>query len=347
MVETKKKTPPGKAIKSLQYDLFGQFVTNDKNEVSNTVEVWESIPKYFFTARQVKKLRTEKGHADPYQWEYIYDGQPCTVTVQPALIRQKDGSYKAFFPGATEELVEEALKKIFADQHYGLHNPNPKAPESWVRFSLRMIAGELKLRGRSRSLDEIKHAIKVMSACILTVSIEKKEVWQGAILQDLVTVGRAEYLADTTTHHVARLPLFISHSINSLEYRQFNYGRLMTCNEQLSRWLYKRLINRFRQANSLNDYHFMYSDLKHSGLLQQVTEEGNRRKVLSALKELIKKDVLLRYITDEHKTGRKITNIKYTVFPSPDFITEQKAANKRSRDHEQTSLNAGVRFLGN
>jgi hypothetical protein len=36
----------------------------------------------------------------------------CIVTIQPALIKQKDGSYKAFFSSVTEELIEEALKKI-------------------------------------------------------------------------------------------------------------------------------------------------------------------------------------------------------------------------------------------
>ena len=62
------KKPPEKYIKSLQLDLFSQFVTNDKSEVSNTVEIWESIPKYFLTPAQVKKLRTDTGHADPYEW---------------------------------------------------------------------------------------------------------------------------------------------------------------------------------------------------------------------------------------------------------------------------------------
>jgi hypothetical protein len=335
-----KKQPPTKPIKSAQFDLFSQFVTNDQSEISNTVEIWESIPKYFFTPRQVQKLRTETGHADPYKWEYNYNGTPCTVKIQPALIEQTDGRYKAFFPSVTEEFVEEALKKIFTDQQYGIHDPVNS--ESWIRFTLRLIQKELKTRGRSRSIPEIKHAIEVMSSCILTFYNDKKEVWKGAILQDLVTVGREEYKADTNAHHVARLPLFISHSINRLEYRQFNYDRLMGCNEQLSRWIYKRLINRFKQASLMNDYHFMYSELKTSGLLQQATESKNRIKALSALDELVEKGVLMRYETDERKKGRKVVDIKYTVYPASDFVGEQKAANKRGKDNYLQALNAGV-----
>ena len=139
------KKPPTVPIKSPQYDLFTQFVTNDLSEVSNTVEVWEAIPKYFFTARQTAKLRTSTGHADPFKWDYSYRDIPCTVKIQPALVEQADGTYKAFFPSVTEELVEEALKKILATQQYGLHDP--QSVETWVRFSLSMLYKELKARG--------------------------------------------------------------------------------------------------------------------------------------------------------------------------------------------------------
>ena len=335
-----KKPPPSKAIKSVQMDLFGQFVANDTSEVSNTVEIWESIPKYFFTKRQQEKLRTEKGLAEPYKWEYMKDGQACTVKIQPALIEQVDESYKAFFPSVTEEMIEEALKKILTVQRHAMHDS--KGLETWVKFTLRMIYKELKARGKTRSIAEIKHSIEVMSSCIITFYHGKKEIWKGAILQDLVTVGREDYIEDTDAHHVARLPLFISQSINSLEYRQFNYDRLSTCNEQLSRWIYKRLINRYRQASFMNDYHFLYSDLKNSGLLQQSREIDNRNKVISALDELVVKGVISRYEIDVRKEGRKITEVKYLVFAASDFIGEQKAANKRFREHSLLAHKVGI-----
>lgn len=321
-------------------ELFTQFIANDLDQVSNSVEIWESIPKYFFTPRQIEKLRTADGLAKPYTWQYSYNGVPCAVKIQPALIEQEDGTYKAFFPGITEELVEEALKKILSNQQYGIHDP--QNIETWVRFTLSMVQKELRARKKTRSRSEIKHAIEVMSSCILTFSSEKKEVWKGSILQDLVTVGREEYLADVDAHHVARLPLFISRAINHLEYRQFNYDRLMGCKEQLSRWLYKRLINRFKQASFMNDYHFMYSDLKDSALLQQGKESDNRRKVASALQELKERSVLIGFKQDEKKNGRKTIDVKYTVYPSPEFVKEQKAANKRQSGGNLKAIEAGV-----
>lgn len=323
--------PPEKTISNIQYDLFSQFITNDKSKVSNTVESWESIPKYFFTPAKMKSLRTPDGFAKPYEWNYIYNSESFSVEIQPALLKQKNGGYRAYFPSTTEELVEEALKKIFSDQRNGMHDP--KKNESWVKFSLSMLHKELKVRGRERNRNQIKKAIKIMSSCTITLYKNKKEFWTGSILQDLITVGRDEYIDDTNSMHIARLPVFISNSINKLEYRQFNYDRLMGCDEQLTRWLYKKFINRFKQASRLNTYHFMYSDVaQNSGLLQQSQEKENRRKVISSIEELIEEKVLISYEKKDKKEGRKIVDVKYTVIPSQEFISEQKAANKRSSD---------------
>lgn len=347
MTERKKrpvKKAPKLPIENPQLNLFSQFITNDTSEVSNTVEIWESIPKYFFTPGKVAKLRTADGLAKPYQWEYKYNNAACMVKIQPALIEQDDSSYKAYFPGITEELIEEALKKILTIQTYGLHDTNNM--ETWVRFTLKMVQKELKARRRSRSIKEIKHAIEVMSSCILTFYKDGKEVWKGAILQDLVTVGREEYIVNADAHHICKLPLFISHAINQLEYRQFNYDRLMSCDEQLTRWVYKRLINRFRQASYITEYSFMYSDIKQtSGLLQQKRERDNRNKVVSAFEELKDKGVILYYETDERKAGRSITNVKYTIKAAPDFIKEQKAANKRATDIESQTTNSNPQLV--
>ena len=330
--QPEKRTPPKAPIKSVQYDLFTSFVTNDEQDVSNTVEIWDGIPKYFLNDKQQKKLRSEDGLAQSYQWEYVYQDKPCKVRIQPALIEQEDGRDKAFFPSVTEELVEEALKKFFTDQQYGHHDP--ANAESWVRFTLGMIYKELKERGRARSRKEIKQALSVMNRCILSLYQDGKEVYSGPILSDLVTVNRDEYLADSESRHAARLPVFLSHGINRLEYRQFNYTRLMEFDEQLTRWLYKRLIHHYRQASQMDTYHFMFSDVKQSsGLLQQTKESDNRRKVLSSLDELQQNHMILSYTDEDIKDGRKITDMKYTITAAPKFIREQKAANKRAREN--------------
>ena len=92
----------------------------------------------------------------------------------------------------------------------------------------------------------------------------------------------------------------------------------------------------------MNQYHFLYSDLKASGLLQQTRERDNRSKVLSSLNELVERGVLLNYEVENRKEGKIVIDVKYTVFPSVEFVSEQKAANMRSSQNKtlasQTNL---------
>ena len=339
----KKKEPPKNppAIQSLRYNLFSQFIANDPNTVSNTIELWESIPKYFLTPQQVKKLRTKDGLANPYEWSYFLSGTPYAVKIQPALIEQSNGSYKAFFPGITEELVEEALMKILSYQGFGFHDP--RNFQTRVFFSLSMLEKELKNKGKTRNRNQIKQAIKVMSSCIITLYRNGDEFWSGSILSNLYTINRAEYLSDTDSLHAAYLPTFISLGINLLEFRQFNYDRLMSCSEQLTRWLYKKLINRYKQAGAENTYHINFSTIAiESGFLQQRDATDNRKKVIKALKELINKDVICSYKTKDHRKTRKIVDVTYLLRPSSEFIKEQKAANKRINYGIEKNKEAGI-----
>ena len=104
----------------------------------------------------------------------------------------------------------------------------------------------------------------------------------------------------------------------------------MNCKNQLSRWIYKKLINNYVQASFMNDYNFLYSGLKNSGLLQQKTEQKNRAKVKKVLSELVKEGVVRTFNVKSNKYGgRKIIDVKYTINATQEFISEQKAANKR------------------
>ena len=323
------KKPPNQFTKSLQYDLFTRFVANDGDLVSNTIELWQRIPKYIFTARQVAKLRNIDGYAEPFEKEFIFNKVNYSVLIRPAQILQKDGSYKHFFPSITEELIEEVLLRFLSEQYRGIHNPSEL--ETWVKFSLSMIRKELKERGKSRSIKQIKQAIDVMRYSNITVYENNKELFNEPLLT-VFTVTRKEYIENRKSLHIARLPYLISLAINNLEYRQFNYDRMMRCKEQLSRWLYKHFVHRYKQASVLDDYHFMYQYLKeNTGLLEQAREIDNRRKVLAALKELKSQRVLIQYTSKEKKRGRTIIDVVYTVTASLEFEKEQKAANKRAR----------------
>jgi hypothetical protein len=63
-----------------------------------------------------------------------------------------------------------------------------------------------------------------------------------------------------------------------------------------------------------------------------------------SLDELKSRRVLMEYNEDICKEGRKIVDVKYTVRPSQEFVTEQKAANKRDSNNNVKALDAGMKI---
>lgn len=343
------KKPPSLPIKSIQHDLFSDFLTNDVSEVSNTVEYWERIPKYFLSPQEQKSLRTAEGLAKPYTQEYILRGQngeplPYKVRVQPALIEQDNGEFMAFFPTKSEEIIEEVLKKIFTEQNLGIHDA--RNSESWVRFSYSMINKELRKNKCSRTHQQIKHSLEVMSKCVLTVFEEGEEIYSNPIINNYIKVDRKKYLEYTKALHVAQLSVFISHAVNTLQYRQFNLKRLTSCKEQLSGWILRRLIERFTYASLITTHDLYYSSMKAASLLLRSSREiDNRIKVIKALEELQENGTIYSYEIEEKREGRKIVDVKYRITPSSEFSSEQKAANKRANIIEQKAVKNDLQIV--
>jgi len=330
---TKKRSPPTSVAPSRQYDLFAEFF-GDSEELSNTIELWDSIPKYAVTARRQSGMRDEKGRLQVHEYQFEYRGKMCRLEVQPASIRT-EGRYRDFYPSADEELVEEVIRKIFANQHYGLHNA--PAMESWVRFSLSMIRRELKARNKTRSIDEIKRSIEILANTTIRLYVgddDDTAVYTAPILADLTRVNRAAYLDDPSAMWVARLPALVSKSVNELTYRQFNYGTFMALPSQLARWLHKLLSHRFVNASFMQHYSVLYSTLKRdSGLLEHARINANTKALERALDELKAAGVLMDWQKEERRGGKnRIEDILYTLMADRLFVREVKAANKRQGD---------------
>ncbi len=335
-----KKAPPA-PVKSAQFDLFTSFF-GDSKDLSNTIELWDAIPKYSVSQKQQNHLRDEKGNLPLHDHHFEYrptgrgqaEAVRCTVTIQPASIRNEDGTVTQYYPSTDEELIEEVLKKIFTDQQYGIHAPGQN--ESWVRFSLYMIREELKARGKTRSLSEIKRSLEILARSVYAVQIEgpaKKLAYENTILSNMTRTTRADYLEDTKALWCAQLPALVSKSINELTYRQFNYGTLMSLSTPLARWIHKRLSHNYINAGLMQPYNILFSSIERdSGLLHHVKKTINVKTAESAFDELKEKNVLWWFKKQERKQGRGLQDVLYTLQPTSDFISEIKAANARQRD---------------
>jgi hypothetical protein len=335
---------------SLQYELFTTFF-GDAAELSNTIELWDAIPKYAISPRTQNALRSPDSRLPVHEYSFVYatrrGGQriesACRVAIQPASIKIEDG-YIDFYPSTNEELVEEVIRKIFADQQCGLHDPNNA--ESWVRFSVQMIRKELKARGKTRNLDEIKRSIDILSRTHISLFVDDTDdpVYSAPILSDVTRVTRQKYLTDTSITWVARLPALISKSVNELTYRQFNYGVLMSLSSQIARWLHKRLSHNYTNASFMDPYETLFSSIQRdSGFLTYARTNDNLQALETAFSELQNSRILNSWKrVEERREGRKILDIKYSLHAHSDFIKDVKAANARLKDSRSTVSGAPV-----
>ena len=345
-----RRSPPEIVDKTKQYDLFTTFFGRDKRDLSNTIELWDAIPKYAVSPRQQNACRDDNRRLPVHIQEFEYrpshlDTSPatCRLKVQPASIEVEPGQFMDFYPSTDEELIEEVLKKIFSDQQYGVHSV--AGNESWVRFTLYMIQKELKTRGKTRSVDEIKRSLEIMSRAVVEVEFlgqSKRLIYTDPILSSLTRMTRNDYLQDPKAMWYVRLPAIVSKSINELTYRQFNYATLMSLPTSLSRWFHKRLSHQYTNAGLLHPYQIKFSTIERdSGLLHHSRRSANMKAIDAALDELIKRNVLLNVSSQEKRRGREIIEVLYVLHAHPDFVSEVKAANARQRDHRVTLSKAG------
>ncbi len=377
---TTTKKPPEKLSKSRQYDLFSTFF-GEVPELSNTIELWDAIPKYAVSARMQNNKRNADGRLPVYEQSFVYSGRykgkriekSCRIEVHPTLLKTKIKDEKGkyiknkkseyeyafidFYPSADEELVEEIIKKIFTDQQCGIHDSGNT--ESWVRFSLQMIRKELKARGKARSIDEIKRSIDILSTSVVRLYEDGDDtpIYTNPILTDVTRVNRKLYLTDGSLTWVAKLPALVSKSVNELTYRQFNYGVLMSLSTQLARWLHKRLSHNYTNASFMDNYGILFTSIQRdSGLLAQMrtvpkskpkkqvpNTSANIKLLEAAFDELKVGSVLHSWERlEERREGRKIVDVKYSLHAHSEFIKEVKAANKRLKDSREMLFDASV-----
>lgn len=336
---------PAKAA-SLQYDLFTTFFGKPE-DLSNTIELWDAIPKYSYRARRQVEHREEGRALAVYEHTFQWQPQPkrhnaplrCKLTITPA--RVKDGSgWADVFPSTDEELVEEVLRKIFCDQQYGIHDR--AAGKSYVRFSLHMIRKELAARRKTRSIAEIQRSLDVLSKAHVTVQVDtagpKQVLCKGAILPVLLFRGED----GDSDLWAAQLHPLITAAVDRLTYRQFNYATLMSLASPLSRWMLKRLCHEYLNAGLMDPYRTLLTTIaRDSGMLTHSRMSGKIATLERALEELVARGVLLTFKAIKRMDGNAIDDVEYVLTPSSHFVSETKAANARDNRNDERMLATG------
>ena len=311
-----------------QLSLFQTFLPENDDKYSNTIDLYDAVPKYFPTKHMAG--RRESGKYLPIlEREFEHRGESYKLKIRPARIQYKDGQEREYYPSYREEIIEEALRKIACDRLSGVYLDD----RAGVQFTLYALRKELWARGHALNLPDLLEGLKICN--LASLSVQKADgtaIIQAPIFPVLLVASKDDWLQNPKDArcYVQFNPL-VTASIDHLTYRQFDYLTYMSYKHRLSRWLHKRLAHNYIQAGLLSPYTIRMSTiLRDSGAYQSKRGNNNAREIDNALEELKTKRVLMKFTKDIVRGPRnRLVDIAYTLQPDMDFINEMKKANAR------------------
>jgi hypothetical protein len=310
--------------KPMQMTLFELLLPNER-EFSNTVELYDFIPKYHWG----KVQRINDKFLDSLEREFECRGVKYKVKIRPASIEDRNGVERYYYPSKREELVEDALRKfvaegqgVFLDEQAG------------VTFSLYQLQEELRQNGHSYSKDQIKDALLICARTNMTVTTDNgSSVLVSNLFETLGLQTRDDWKEQgNKSRAFVRFNSLVTKSITSRTFRQLNYEKVMSYKNIIARQLHKRMSHHYIQASVANPYHILLSTIiRDLGLTQYAQLRDNLRDVQIALDEMIEKKVLLSYKIEkvlENSKRAKLLDAKLVLVPDPAFTSEIIGANK-------------------
>ena len=323
---------PDKAKKLGEYDqskptqltLFEMLLPNER-EFSNTVELYDFIPKYHWG----KVQRINDKFLDSLEREFECRGVKYKVKIRPASVEDRNGIERYYYPSKREELVEDALRKfvaegqgVFLDEQAG------------VTFSLYQLQEELRRNGHSYSKTQIKDALLICARTNMTVTSESgASVLVSNLFETLGLQTRDDWKDQgNKTRAFVRFNSLVTKSITNRTFRQLNYEKVMSYKNVIARQLHKRMSHHYLQASFSNPYHLLLSTIiRDFGLTQYAQLRDNLRDIQTALDEMIEKEVILSYKVEkvlESSKRAKLLDAKFVLIPDSSFINEIIGANR-------------------
>jgi hypothetical protein len=154
-----------------QLSLFQTFLP-EEDKYSNTIEFYDAIPKYYTNKRQMVEMREGPEGREIYlptlEREFKHQDILYRLEINPARVRDGDGTLKEYYPSEQEEVVEEVLRKIAADRLNGLYLGNNVG----VQFTMYELREELRKRGHAMSHTQLQRSLLICRSAGLRIVID-------------------------------------------------------------------------------------------------------------------------------------------------------------------------------
>jgi len=232
--------PPTKAdFHGQQLDLFRSFVCNGEDErarLSNRFDLWDSVPRYSISRQEMHEIRKAKGFLDLRQVEFRHRDKMLKVIIQAARVIDKTtGISTDYYPSANEELIEDALRKIAAEQQNAFFDTSNF--RSGVIFTLHMLRKELAKHGHARSYHEIVLSLEILARSTIEIRTTNDSGGEGFAVSPyfpgLSAVSKSKLVDDPEAKWIVQFHPLVTSEIVALRYRQFNYAQMMRLRTQL------------------------------------------------------------------------------------------------------------------
>lgn len=313
--------------KPQQFGLFELLAPGD-DAYSNTVELYDSMPKYVIYGSESTSLENAILERD-----FEYRNHRYRLLIKPMLLRRpmrrldKDGGTSVetttvlAYPGIREEIVEDALRKlavngkgIFLDSEVG------------VVFTLYELQQELRRTRHEYSIVEIKEALYLLRETTLEcIDVTGKTIVNSGYFTAIGLTTKSTL--DQTRCYVRFNPL-VTKSILDLSFRQFNYLVAMSFRKHMARYIYKRLSHHWLQASDTFPYTILLTTLyRDSGRRLHSRMTNNKTSLLESLQELMAANVIDSHEVVPVREGRMVVDYRITLRPHADFIKDTKRAN--------------------
>ncbi len=316
-----------------QLSLF-ELLGEHNKPYSNSIELYDFMPKYYWGKATREKAEKSKREVLPdLEKEFECRGVRYRLRLSPASIKGKDGWSYDYYPGQREELVEDALRKLAAEGQ-GVFLSDERSEAASVTFTLYELQKELKDRGHSYSIVEIKEALQICAKTNLEVTTEDgTSVLFSHVFETLGLQTREDWKGKgQKTRCFVRFNPLVTRGIKSGSFRRLKYDKAMSYG-LIARQLFKRLSHHYTQANLMNRYTVMLTTLiRDFGLTQRKQLRDNLREMQAALEEMKQKgDVLLYevYPVIDSKQRNKLVDAKIILATAPSFNAEAIEENRR------------------
>ena len=324
--ESAKKLEEYEHSKPSQLSLF-EFMQPAERRYSNTIELYDFMPKYHWG--KVERINGE--FLRSLDREFECRGVKYKIEVAPAVIKDRDGVKRYYYPSKREELVEDALRR-FATAQQGVFLDD----QASVTFTLYQLQQELKKNGHDYNIRQLKDALLICNRTNITVTTDDgKAVLSSSMFETLGLQTREDWKGTgQKSKAYVRFNSLVSQSIKSGAYRQLDYEKAMSYTGVIARQLHKRMSHHYIQASITQPYGIMLSTvIRDFGLAEYERPSLNLKQVLNALDEMKAKDVLLSYSvekTTDPNNRNKLIEAKFILTPHPLFANEIKKANARA-----------------